>query len=268
MFQVLAARLVVAGLNRAQVGIERRLHVHHDLAPVGHAHDHVGTHAAFLGVRVFLFVEVAVLDHAGQLGEALQRHLAPLAAHLGPAQRLHQIARLALQQLLGLDHGFEMLGERAVGLLALVFHQADLLLGFFQRLAHRLDEVLDCFFLEFQIALGLHVELLERFLRQLQERGVVFLERAAGEGDEILFQPGEFFLCRLALQFQRGSKLREAFLRPQPCEQPAEHARQQNDDSDNNKCNGVTHSVSASREYPPARESCHPRPSVPGFHGC
>ena len=44
-----------------------------------------------------LLVEIAVLDHAGELDDALQLQLAPAAADAGPLERVDQPARFGLQ---------------------------------------------------------------------------------------------------------------------------------------------------------------------------
>ena len=78
-----------------------------------------------------------MLDHAGELHEPTQRDLAPLAAHLGPAQGADEIARLALQGDLSERHPLDGVAQRAEGLGALLFDPGDLLVGALERLAHR-----------------------------------------------------------------------------------------------------------------------------------
>jgi hypothetical protein len=75
--QMLRAGGVVGGLDGTQVGVERRLRVHHDFAAAGHAHHHVRAQGAFVGAHLFLLIKNTVLHHAGQFREPLQRHLAP-----------------------------------------------------------------------------------------------------------------------------------------------------------------------------------------------
>ena len=81
-----------------------------------------------------------MLDHAGQLGEALEGEFTPLAANLGPAQGLHQVAGLAVQQAMRLGHGLQVLVQRAEGLAPFVFHAPHFPLGALQGLADGLDQ--------------------------------------------------------------------------------------------------------------------------------
>ena len=59
--------------------------------------DHVRPQRAVFAGDVHLLLEIAVRGHAGELDEAAQRDLAPLAADLRLAEGLHEIPRLALQ---------------------------------------------------------------------------------------------------------------------------------------------------------------------------
>ena len=88
--------LVVCGFDGREIGIQRGFNVHHNFTTAGHAHDHVGAHRAIRSLSVFLLVKITVFDHARQFGQTFQRHLSPLAADLGPGQRLDQIARFTL----------------------------------------------------------------------------------------------------------------------------------------------------------------------------
>ena len=153
--EFLFTALVVVLFNRAEIGIQRGFDIDHDLAAIGHADDHVRALPAFVGAHAFLFVEVAVFHHAGQFGQPLEGHLAPLAANLGAAQGVDQIAGFVAQVGLRAGHVFQMAVQGAIGLAALLFHAPDLLLGFFQRIADGLDQVLDGLFLLRQFRLRL-----------------------------------------------------------------------------------------------------------------
>ena len=105
--RVFAEERLAAGfvwrLERLQIRIERRLRVDDDVLAAGQPDDDVGPHAAVavaVGDRELLF-EVAVLDHAGQLDDALQLQLAPAAADARPFERVHELARLGAQVLAG-----------------------------------------------------------------------------------------------------------------------------------------------------------------------
>ena len=61
--------------------------------PPGRRTIDVGAHAAIVvAAEGVLLLEVAVLDHAGELDDALQLQLAPAAADAGPLQRVDQAA--------------------------------------------------------------------------------------------------------------------------------------------------------------------------------
>ena len=105
--RVLAEQRLPAGfvrrLERFQVRIERRLRVDDDVLAAGQPDDDVGPHAAVaVAVRdgVLLF-EVAVLDHACELDDALQLELAPAAADARTLERVHELAGLGAQVLAG-----------------------------------------------------------------------------------------------------------------------------------------------------------------------
>ena len=75
--------------------------------------------------EVHLLLEVAVLDHAGQLDRAPQVQLAPLAAHVWLAQRRRQRAGLAPQQVGAVPHVVDLLAQLPLpgGALLLDVHQ-------------------------------------------------------------------------------------------------------------------------------------------------
>ena len=55
-----------------------------------------GSQRAFVPRHVHLLLEIAVCGHARELDEPAQCDLAPLAAYLGLAERLHELVNLAL----------------------------------------------------------------------------------------------------------------------------------------------------------------------------
>ncbi len=84
-------------LDRLEVGIQRSLHVHDEIARIRHVHDQIRPHHALVGDDTELFGEIAVLAQARQLDHPAQSHLTPAPAHLGATQGGDKIARLALQ---------------------------------------------------------------------------------------------------------------------------------------------------------------------------
>ena len=133
----------VAGLDGFEIRIERRLHVHDEIARLGHVHDHVRPQRAVFAEEVQLLGEVAVLGHAGELDDPPQRHLAPAAAHFRPAQRRDEIARLALQLRVTARQPFDLRAQRREGIATLVLQRAHLRFGLLQRGLQRLDELRD-----------------------------------------------------------------------------------------------------------------------------
>ena len=101
-------RRFVRRLERAQIRVERHLRVDDDVLAARQPDDDVGTHAAIgpFAVERLLLVEVAVLDHAGELDDALQLQLAPAAADAGTLERVDEPARFGLQFLAdGVERG-------------------------------------------------------------------------------------------------------------------------------------------------------------------
>jgi len=101
--QLRAALLVILGLDCREVRIERRLHVHHDVALLRHVHHHVRPNGAGVGVQMQLLGKIDARGHAGQLDQPAQGDLAPLPAHIRPAQSGDEVARFTRQG--GLSHG-------------------------------------------------------------------------------------------------------------------------------------------------------------------
>ncbi len=58
-----------------------------------------------------------------------------------------------------------MFGQRAVGLVAHLFHGVNLLLGFFQGIFDRFDQILDRLFLLCELALRLLLQIAKALLR-------------------------------------------------------------------------------------------------------
>ena len=80
---------------------------------------------SLLAGEVHLLLEVAVLDHPGQLHRAAQVQLAPLPAHVRLAQRGGQRSGLAAEQVGGVPHVVDLLAQLALpgGALLLDVHQ-------------------------------------------------------------------------------------------------------------------------------------------------
>ena len=110
--EMAAPRVVVLGLDRVEVGVERCFRVDHEALPARELDHEVGPQQPPLGVVLgSLLLEVAVGDHAGELDDALELHLAPAAAHVRGAQRGHEVPRLLLQPGLALRDGPQLLAD-------------------------------------------------------------------------------------------------------------------------------------------------------------
>ncbi len=184
------ALLVILGLGRLEVGVERCLDVHDEMPVVGHLDDHVGTNDLAVADRVGLLDEVAVLDHAREFDEAPQRDLAPATAHLGSAQCLDQVLRFLRQGFLTVLHFLELAANAAVGLASRLFEFRDLLVGCFQCIADRFDEVLDSFLALAEIPLGLLLLRFEVLPCQPEEGVAIGLQRLVRNFGKRLFQAG------------------------------------------------------------------------------
>ena len=89
---------VVSRLDRLEVRGERRLRVDDDVPAAGEVDDEIGAHAALVRRDRLLLLEVAVVEHAGELDHAPELKLAPAAARLRRAERLHEVRRLAADE--------------------------------------------------------------------------------------------------------------------------------------------------------------------------
>ena len=85
-----AARALVGGLERVQVGGQRRLRVDDEVLASGDPHDEIGAQRAVLGRRRRLCHVVAVLEHSGVLDDVAQLRLAPAPADVRCAQRVRE----------------------------------------------------------------------------------------------------------------------------------------------------------------------------------
>ena len=127
----------VAGLGGVEVGGERDLRVDDHLLAAGEPHDEVGPQGPVVAGHRRLLGEVAVLDHAGQLDDPPELHLAPPAAGLRRPQRVHQRGRLVAQLLAGGAHEPDLLGQRGVRRHPGVLELAQVRLDLAERLAQR-----------------------------------------------------------------------------------------------------------------------------------
>ena len=168
-------------LDRGQVGIQRRLHVHDDVAALRQVYHHVRPQGAILSDHVNLFFEVAVRRHACELHEAPKRDLAPLAPHLRLAERLDEISRLALKRGLCFAHIGEVLAKAAEVALSFRLDFTKGIRRAGERLLDRLDERLNGLLALFQRRLGDLLVAAQVFTRKAQEVLDVLAQLPAGE---------------------------------------------------------------------------------------
>src|SRR5262249_49115611 len=132
-------------------------------------HDHVGSQGAVLARDMHLFLEVAVRRHARELDEPSQRDLAPLAADLRLAQRLDEIAGLALEGTVAFAHVGQVLAQAAEVALPLDLDLPERFRSAVKRFLDRLDERLDRLFALLERALGSELVPAQVFLGKAQE---------------------------------------------------------------------------------------------------
>ena len=186
-----AALLLAGGLERGEVGVERRLGVDHQVARFGHVHDQVRAQRAFLADHLQLLGEVAVLAQAGELHQAAQRQLAPAAAHLRAAQRRDQVARLALQLRLAAGERLDLRAQAGEGLAALALERLHLRLGALRaRCAAARPAARWPASRSLSAPCGDRLVAPERLAREAQEQLAVAAQRLAGERIERGAQAG------------------------------------------------------------------------------
>src|SRR5690606_35400588 len=182
--EFLRAQSLVGGGGGVAVGLVGGLGGDDGRRASGEGHDRVGAEAAGLGGDGFLFVEVAVGGHAGELDDAAQLEFAPGAGGGDGAERGGEAGGLGLELDLGGVERLELFGEGAVGLGAGLFDEADLAVHFFEGFAQGFDEFVDGLAALFEVAGGLLAELSEGFLGEVEEALVVAGEGVGGEGLE------------------------------------------------------------------------------------
>ena len=107
--------------------------------------DHVGPDAPLVAVQRLLLVEIAVIEHAGELDDPLQLELAPAAADTGPLQRIDQTAGFGLQLAAGRVERRDALQQRRALLDAPALGVLDLAVHPIERGLHRREQILDRF---------------------------------------------------------------------------------------------------------------------------
>ncbi len=164
---------LVGGLERVQVGGQRRLRVDDDVLAAGDPHDEIGAQRAVFGRRRRLRHVVAVLEHACVLDDVAQLRLAPATADVRCAQRIGEASGTLGQRR-------HLCPQRAVGLLPDPLDAAELDV-------HPLERVLERTHVTRQVRLGELEEAravrVERLCRERLDRGLEpLVERTALQG--------------------------------------------------------------------------------------
>ncbi len=150
--------------------MQRRLRIHDHVLAAGQLHNQVRTQPSrFRGHRLLLG-EIAVREHAGDLDHAPQLDFSPAPAHVGSAQRPHQITGFRLQLFLSGDQRLHLGMQSRVGLAPFHLQLLDLRIHFIQRIAHGSDQVNHGFLPIFEVAAGLGLKTLQIFPSQDQKR--------------------------------------------------------------------------------------------------
>ena len=183
-------RRLVGRVERLQIRIERRLGVDHDVLAAGQPDDDVGPHAA-LGVggrNRRLLLEIAALEHPGQLDHALQLQFAPASADARPLERVDQAAGLAAQFLAGRVERGDTLDERRARLGPAPFGFPDLAIHLIERSRKRREQALDRLLARVEVGGGFGARFAQPRFRQIEKRPVVGLERLGRQRLERLAQ--------------------------------------------------------------------------------
>ena len=178
----------VGSLKGIEKGLQRRLRIHHNVLAAGQLHHQVRTQPSSFCGHGLLLGEVAIGEHAGDLDHAPQLNLSPAPAHVGSAQRPHQIAGLRLQLFLGGDERLHLSAQLAVSVAPRHFHLLNLRIHFIQRIAHRRDQVGNRFLPGFQIAPGLALKTLKSLFGNHQERRVIAFQGVGRHSFESIAQ--------------------------------------------------------------------------------
>jgi hypothetical protein len=130
-----------------------------------------------------LFLEVAVLDHTGELDDALQLQLAPTAANTRTSERIDQSPGLRPKVLAGGIEQGDALQQHGIVLYPAALRLLDLAVDLLERLGHRREKVLDRLLAKLEIRRRLSAGIAEAYFGQIQKSSIVGRE---GFGRECL----------------------------------------------------------------------------------
>ena len=205
---------LVRRLERFQVRIERGLRVHDHEFPARQPDDDVRPHAPVLGGERLLLFEVAVLDHAGELDDALQLELAPSPANAGTFERIDQARRFPAKILARHVDGGHSLEQLRAGFDAAALRVFDFLVDLIERALHRSEQILDGFPAGVDVGCRLFARLAEPRFRKVEKRAVVGLECLGAQRLERVAQAGLRPVVRRNALCMRGTVALERNLQP------------------------------------------------------
>ena len=163
------ARRLVRRLLGVEIRLERNLRVDDDGAAAGQTDDEIGPLAAELREECRLLVEVAVRQHAGHLDDAPQLDFAPSAADRRRPQRAHQLLRLLAEAALLLVQARDERRDLDARLGASHVALADLAIDLRQRLADRVDQLVERLLAASELAERVLLDVPELLIGELEE---------------------------------------------------------------------------------------------------
>ncbi len=181
-FNFVDARDVVGSFERFQIPLQRYFRVDDDPLAEGQVNDQVGTKPSLVGVGVALLMEIAALDHTREFDDPLELDLAPAAAALRRAQRVHQLSGFRAQSVLPFRHRLDLFRKDQVRARARFFELLNLPVDVAQRFAQRFHQLLDSGLPAVEIAFRFRLMLFEGLLCQIKKCAVVALQSLRGKG--------------------------------------------------------------------------------------
>ncbi len=169
-----------------EVRVDGSLGVDNHRFAAGQAHEHVGPQPRALVVEraALLFHEIAVVEHPGEFDDAAELDFAPAPAHVGPAQGVDEVVRLAAQEVLDFQQRAHLRGQSLVGSGAGAFEFDHVLAHLVEGFAHGADEGVDGLLAAFEVAGGGFVETAEVGLGEGEEAGLVGAQGVGGKRAE------------------------------------------------------------------------------------
>ena len=228
--------VIVDGALRVEKRLEWRLGVDDDGVAAGQADDEIRPQPPGVGQRRRLLLEVAVLEHAGQLDDAAKLDLAPATAHPGRAEGADERLRLVLQLLLRLADRVERRAQAGGVVDAAAVGVGERRRHLRQRVPDRCDERVELLLALAEVGGGQAMDAGDLLVGELEELARAGRQDVGGEGVEGVAQLllhladqrealGQFALAVGQLRRQPrlvGAKRRDLLESAGPPRQPAQ----------------------------------------------